>query len=148
MPSTPTNAETTLVVDSTVTSKTSTNKETAKQRAARLKRIAARKNRLNVTVKPQFNPQAGIVYQERKVKNGDEDFTSKSLEVTVNFGHNYNYVVNQVFKLTSILSQNGAQQKDVDTAIAKLQQLIELSQKGLIERHESDKSKDTESNKK
>lgn len=63
---------------------------------------------------------------------GEGEFSQTQLLTQLDIPHAYKHVVNQVFKISSLLSQSGATQEQIDIGVEKLQKLIKLSSENVI----------------
>jgi hypothetical protein len=89
-----------------------------------------------VMVVGKYDVEEGTVYQQKHtIIPGEGDFSKITLSTKLDIPHEYKHVVNQVFKLSSLLNQKGATDEQVAIGVAKLEKLINLSQEAVILRN-------------
>lgn len=86
-----------------------------------------------VKVVAKYSVHENIVFQNQRVSiKGEGDFHKDVLVTNLDIPREYKHVVNQAFKLASILNQKGTKQEQVNESIQRLQKLIAISGKDIV----------------
>jgi hypothetical protein len=86
-----------------------------------------------IIISAKYDVESGVVFQRQQISTlNDGTFEKQCLQTNLDIPHAYKHVVNQVFKMASLLNQKGTIQERVNDSVRKLEKLIELSTQSVV----------------